>query len=49
MKDKLLSKCDDEFIKYIGWLNTYNIYKLIAASDIAIYSGKRFCFMGIKC
>lgn len=40
MKKQVLEKCDNKKIKYIGWLNTLDMYKLIHSSNLAVYPGR---------
>lgn len=40
MKKRILSSCNDEQIRYIGWLGNEDVYKCLAASNLAIYPGR---------
>ena len=40
MKDEVLSLCDGERIKYLGWLDHPHIYEALISSDLAVYPGR---------
>ena len=40
MKDEVLSLCDGERIKYLGWLGHPQIYEALISSDLAVYPGR---------
>lgn len=40
MKDAVLSLCDSERIKYLGWLDHSHIYEALISSDLAVYPGR---------
>lgn len=40
MQKKFFSFVDDSHIFYAGWINTYETYCYIAASDLAVYPGR---------
>lgn len=40
MKDQVLSLCDGERIKYLGWLDHPHIYEALISSDLAVYPGR---------
>lgn len=40
MKDQVLSLCDGERIKYLGWLDHSHIYEALISSDLAVYPGR---------
>lgn len=44
MKEELLSLCDGIDIVYVGWLNTEQSARYLAAADLAVYPGRHSVF-----
>ena len=40
MKEEVLSLCDGDKIKYLGWLDHSHIYEALISSDLAVYPGR---------
>lgn len=44
LKDKFMNLCDDNIIKYIGWISSDDSYKYFAMADLVVFPGRHSVF-----